>query len=216
MQKKVFENESLKAKISQAGFIHIKWGEYQNTQSLLNQFGNVIQQTEIRENPKSTRLLATNKPMGYHTDHHSAKYIAWFCNSQSSKGGASLLIDTTQVFNLMSSSALSLLQNVHVRTHQVFYSDKLSLPLLSCNKNVPAVYYAKWLVNNPSNLKTHKALSQFENLLEGTEPTKVMLSEGDILFIDNHRMLHGREGFPANSNRWLTRYWLNPSTINIY
>ena len=215
MQKIVFENDSLKAEISQRGFIHIKWGEYQNTQSLLAQFGDVILQTEIRENPKSTRLLATNKPMGYHTDHHSAKYIAWFCNSQSSKGGASLLIDTVEVFNLMSSNALSQLQDVHVRTHQVFYSDKLSLPLLAYDKSVPAVYYAKWLVNNPSDPKSHKALSQFENLLEGTEPIKVVLSEGDILVIDNHRMLHGREGFPENSNRWLTRYWLKQSTINI-
>lgn len=215
MQKIVSENDSLKAEFLQRGFIHIKWGEYQNTQSLLAQFGDVILQTEIRENPKSTRLLAINKPMGYHTDHHSAKYIAWFCNSQSSKGGANLLIDTVEVFNLMSSNALSQLQDVYVRTHQVFYSDKLSLPLLSYDKSVPTVYYAKWLVNNPSDPKSHKALSRFENLLEGTEPIKVVLSEGDILVIDNHRMLHGREGFPENSNRWVTRYWLKQSTINV-
>lgn len=215
MQTIAIDANTLKAKVLRTGFIHIKWGEYQNKQSLLNQFGEVIQQTEIKENPKSTRLLASNRPMGFHTDHHSAKYLAWFCNSQSSMGGASLLIDSNQVLNVMSANALSQLQDVYVRTHQVFYSDKLSLPLLSYDKSAPAVYYAKWLVNNPSDPKVHDALSQFENLLEVTEPIKVMLSEGDILLIDNHRMLHGREGFPENSNRWLTRFWLKQNTLNI-
>lgn len=215
MQNTIIKDENFKAKISQTGFIHLKWSEYKNTEKILNQFGEVIQQTEIRENPKSTRLLASNKPMGFHTDHYSAKYIAWFCNSQSSLGGTSLLLDTTDVIGAMSPNALSQLQYVLVRTHQIFYSDKLSLPLLSFDECAPSVYYAKWLVNNPSDIKTHKALQQFEELLENTEPIKVMLSEGDLLIIDNHRMLHGRDGFPEKSNRWLTRYWLKQSTINI-
>jgi hypothetical protein len=215
MQNTAVEKESLKSKISQTGFIHLKWSEYKSTENILNQFGEIIQQTEIRENPKSTRLLASNKPMGFHTDHYSAKYIAWFCNSQSSIGGASLLIDASYVMAAMTPSAVLQLQRVLVRTHQVFYTDKLSLPMLTFEDGSPSVYYAKWLVNNPYDIKAHKALGHFEELIEYTEPIKVMLSEGDILIIDNHRMLHGRDGFPEKSNRWLTRYWLKQSTINI-
>ena len=146
--------------------------------------------------------------MSFHTDHNAANYIAWFCNSQSATGGRSLLLDTKNVLQHFSESSLELLQEITVNTHQVFYTDKLSLPLLSINDNNTIIYYAQWLVNIPACTKHQKALSKFEEEVKGAEPIKLLLSEGDLLIIDNHRMLHGREAFPQHSDRWLTRYWI--------
>lgn len=199
---------AIEAEIAEKGFSHVKFPKTKNFGSIISSLGEIIQQTEIRENPKSTRLLASNHGMNFHTDHNAAKYIAWFCNSQSSTGGGSLLIDTKSILQHFSESSLNLLQEVSVKTHQVFYGDKLSLPLLSVNGNKTIIYYAEWLVNIPSCIKHKKTLSQFEDQIKSTEPIKILLSEGDLLIIDNHRMLHGREAFPQNSNRWLTRHWI--------
>ncbi len=198
----------LETEIADKGYSHLKFPDLKNPEEIISSLGQVIQQTEIKENPKSTRLLASNQGMHFHTDHYAAKYIAWFCNSQSATGGRSLLLDTKNILKHFSESTSALLQEVTVKTHRVFYTDKLSLPLLSLNEDETKVYYAQWLVNIPDSVKHQKALSKFEEEVKSAEPIKLLLSEGDLLIIDNHRMLHGREAFPQHSDRWLTRYWI--------
>lgn len=207
----------IEVELSEKGFSHIQFPQSKNVDAILAELGQVIQKTEIRENPKSTRLLSSNQGMSFHTDHNNANYIAWFCNSQSASGGQSLLIDTKSILQNFSESSFDLLQEISVKTHQVFYSDKLSVPLLSINDSErQSVYYAEWLVNKPACIKHQKALEQFEHLIKSAVPATLLLSEGDLLIIDNNRMLHGREGFPSHSNRWLTRYWIQSRNINNY
>ena len=200
--------------IKRDGFAIIKFPDSKNFEESISSLGEVILKTEIKENPLSTRLLASNQAMSFHTDHHQANYIAWLCNSQSSFGGSSLLVDTERIFKTFSEGGLALLKEITVKNHQVFYGDKLSLPLLEMNDSKNAVYYAQWLLNHPACIKHQKALKKFEDEIYSAQPVKILLSEGDVLIIDNHRMLHGREAFPANSQRWLTRFWLKTSNIN--
>lgn len=207
---KMVESITLQEALLANGYVHIPYAPRNNLEQIIAQLGKVIQKTEIREHSSSTRLLCSNQSMGFHNDHNAAKYIAWFCNSQSATGGESLLIDTTRLLREFSEYTLSLLEEITVKTHKVFYDDKLSLPLLNQNEltNVASVFYSQWLVNTPSCIKHKKALDKFEAALATIEPIQILLSEGDILVIDNHRMLHGRTGFPAESDRWLTRFWI--------
>ncbi len=209
---------TIEAEISGKGYAIIRYPDSTNKEAILATLGDVIQTTEIRENPKSTRLLASNQPMDFHTDHNAANFIAWHCNSQSATGGESLLIDTRHILARFSESTLSLLQEINVQTHKVFYDDKLSIPLLLPTDDLAvfAMYYASWLIGPQADIKHTKALEKFQEELLEAKPIEILLSEGDMLIIDNHRMLHGRAGFPPNSNRWLTRYWLKRSNINIF
>ncbi len=197
--------------IAEKGFCQLSYSESKDLTGIVSALGTIIQKTEIRENTQSTRLLVSNQGMTYHTDHHAARYIAWFCHSQSAVGGHSLLIDAHEILKTYSEGVQSLLQEIQVKTHQVFLSDRLSIPLLSVDDYTlkHAIYYAQWLVNMPESLKHRNALNKFEQDLRSAQPTRLLLSEGDLLIIDNHRMLHGREGFPSKSNRWLTRYWIS-------
>jgi hypothetical protein len=217
MMNVIMAKSAIECELLDKGFSHIKFPQSKNVQEILLSLGQVIQKTEIRENPRSTRLLSSNHGMSFHTDHNAAKYIAWFCNNQSAAGGESLLVDSKKIFQNFSESSLMLLQEISIKTHQVFYDDKLSIPLLSFNESEQnSVYYAQWLVNTPACIKHQKALEKFEQEIKSATPIKLLLSEGDLLIIDNQRMLHGREGFPSRSNRWLTRYWLKSSNINIH
>jgi hypothetical protein len=202
-----------KEELIQNGYAHLKYSPLNSIEQTIASFGKTIFKTEIRENTSSTRLLASNKPMNFHSDHYNARFIAWFCNSQSIAGGESLLIDAYQLINSFSESSKILLTEITIKSHNVFYGDKLSYPLLNLNEGkIESVYYAPWMVNTPGCIKHKKALEKFENLIMAIDPVKILLSEGDLLIIDNHRMLHGREGFPSASNRWLTRYWLSDNT----
>lgn len=209
---------TIEAEISGKGYAIIRYPDSKEKEEILASLGEIIQTTEIRENPKNSRLLASNQPMDFHTDHNAANFIAWHCNSQSATGGESMLIDSRHILARLSESTLSLLQEISVQTHKVFYGDKLVIPLLSPTDDdtVFAVYYASWLIGPQADIKHTRALEKFQQELLEAEPLEILLSEGDMLVIDNHRMLHGRAGFPPNSNRWLTRYWLKQSNKHIF
>lgn len=202
--------QSIREQVTREGYCLVKYSEAIAKQDVLAVFGSIVQTTEIRESSTSTRLLASSKPMDFHTDHFSAKFIAWFCNSQSATGGESLLIDMRHVISQYSEAMVSLLHEVYVKTHKVFVDDKSMLPMLAIDSddNQPSVYYASWLVCPTASIKHQRALEKFEADLKQAQQIELLLSEGDMLIIDNHRMLHGRAGFPLGSGRWLTRYWL--------
>jgi hypothetical protein len=198
----------IKNELLQNGYAHIKFPASTCKEDIISSLGQMIQETQIRENPKSTRILASNQAMGFHTDHNAANYIVWFCHSQSAFGGESLLLDINTVLEGFSEKGLALLQEVDVKTHNVFYGDKHTHPLISFTKQRVQVYYSEWLVNQPLSVLHKNELAKFEERIQSTTPIKLLLSEGDMLIVDNKRMLHGRTAFPEKANRWLTRYWI--------
>ena len=202
---------TLLEQLAQNGFVHISYPQSKAYRFILEDLGTIIQTTQIRENKKSTRLLSSNAGMDFHTDHYAARYIAWLCNSQSATGGESVLKDSFSVLSRYSEQMRQLLSQVTVQSHKVFYNDKPSLPLLLLDDmgNPVSVYYAPWLVNQIFDPKISQALLKFNSDLESVKPVEILLSEGDLLIIDNHRMLHGRNAFPSGAGRWLTRFWLS-------
>jgi gamma-butyrobetaine dioxygenase len=202
---------ALQEQLVQKGFVHISYPKSKDYQFILEDLGTIIQTTPIRENPQSTRLLSSNAGMDFHTDHYAAHYVAWLCNSQSATGGESVLIDSFSLLRGYSEQMLYLLSQVTVQSHKVFYNDKPSLPLLSLDEdgNPVSVYYAPWLVNPVFDPKISQALAKFNSDLGSVNHVEILLSEGDLLIIDNHRMLHGRKAFPTGAGRWLTRFWLS-------
>ena len=150
--------------IAKKGFIHLSYKKDRNLKETLNQLGNILFQSEIKEKEKSTRLLASNLEMPFHTDHRDAKFIAWFCRSQSSVGGESLIIDTKPIMDSLSDSVKVLLGEIMVNSHRVFHSDKFSYPLIEPLANSFRVYYAPWLIVRPACIKHQKALLLFQNL----------------------------------------------------
>lgn len=197
------------SEISEKGYTQIKFPASKDFETLVGSLGEIIQRTEIRVSPnKSGRLVASNRAMAFHTDHNEAKFVAWFCRNQSSMGGHTLLLDSRELLNFFSEKSKQALSEITVKTHNVFYGDKLSIPLLNLSSNNPTIYYAPWLVNNPGFSHHRSVLAKLENQLSLFDPIKILLSEGDLLIVDNHRMLHGREAFPEKSGRWLTRFWI--------
>lgn len=197
---------SIKRQVATKGFAHIKLGEGLTLDQFVCDFGDVLFKTLVRENPKSNRSLASNRNVDFHTDHIKAKYILWQCNSQSSMGGESLLLDTRPYLSTISESQKASLSRIAVNCHQLFFGDQTYYPMLS---NEQILYYAPFLCVLPGNKSELLSLAGFQNYILSAPKTEIKLSEGDWLIIDNHRMLHARNGFPSGSNRLLTRYWLH-------
>ena len=199
-----------KSQLLENGYVHIPFSLDNDLEIILNELGKIIQVTEIKESEKSSRFLLSNRFINYHTDHYKAKFIVWFCNSQSSIGGESLLIDSSKIIERFNQIELKLLSEIFVDNHIVFYGDEPKVPIIQFNdiEAINSIFYADWLIDKQLGLQHKSILEKFQNQIKSIKSIEIQLSEGDILIIDNQRMLHARNGFLENSNRWLTRYWI--------
>jgi hypothetical protein len=207
LQSAIMEQNRYQLDLDQNGYVHITYPNSLTLDEVQSIFGPSIFKTLIQENPSSTRLLASNLDVDFHTDHIKAKFIAWRCESQASIGGESLLLDGKHILRNANKEILNSLQDVTVKCHRLFYGDRPDYPLYSEKTGI--LYYASFLSNNPIGPKAKEAFTWFQNQVLITPFKELKLSEGDWLIIDNHRMLHARRGFLPNSNRILTRYWLS-------
>jgi hypothetical protein len=203
--------KQIKTNLKNYGFVHIPYPNFLDAELLKDICGNILFKTLVKENPQSTRLLASNQDVDLHTDHIKAKFIAWQCNSQAAIGGESILIDGLGVLDNASNDLLDSLENIFVKSHRLFFDDKPQYSLFSNKDRI--LYYASFLCETPIGSKEKQAYAWFQEQVKSTSRIEIKLSEGDWLIIDNHRMLHGRKGFEKKSNRLLTRYWLSGQAI---
>ncbi len=193
--------------LDQNGYSIIKGTSIEAFSEYVLCFGEVINTTEVKvkENPKA--FVTSSKAIPFHTDHHAADYVAWFCREQASVGGETMLIDTTKILYQYSVDELEELKGIHFTEHTLFEGDVGSCPLLDMSfKNKWKIYYSFELHGNP---KTHNpTLRKLENDISNLTAITIRLMPGDALIIDNRRMLHGRSQIQGNKHRHLTRYWI--------
>jgi len=182
----------------------------QCSEELLNvlhaELGTVIFTTDVMVKPESSFLVTSAKALDYHTDHHKANYILWYCLKQTSAGGESLLIDAWKAFDALSDSDKKALHEIQLYEHKVFPDDQDSYPLAETKGGRVSLYYSFWLLKKTD--KAHPALQAFQKNLKEIQPVKFLLQPRDVLVIDNHRMFHGRTAIEGSRDRFLKRFWI--------
>ncbi|MCX7768393.1 MAG: TauD/TfdA family dioxygenase [Flavobacteriales bacterium] len=178
---------------------------------ILEELGPVIQITEVIVKPESKALVTSDRALDFHTDHHRARYIVWHCHKASTEGGDTLLVDAWRVWEKMSRSIREELRNIRLFEHKVFQDDEESYPLVSEDRHgCLRFYYSFWLVNKEDLRKD--SVRSWMNAIKEEKPIQMKLKEGDILVIDNHRILHARTAITGSKDRHLTRYWIAEKT----
>jgi hypothetical protein len=152
--------------------------------------------------------------LDFHTDSHTVDLIGWYCRDRDETGGASLLVDTSDLAELFSEEELEALTEVKVRypgRSPAGVEEVVETPMLKRRGETFSVAYAPWLVETPSKPEAKTALARFERYVADKRRTSlisVTLKPGESLFIDNSRMLHARDELPSDSKRHLIRLYL--------
>jgi TfdA family taurine catabolism dioxygenase TauD len=147
--------------------------------------------------------------LSYHTDTPLADVLAWYCVEQDSADGSSALVDTGDVARHFSAEELAMMERVRVRSmvRDAGHEIVREYPLLAAGK----VYYASWLVAPDLGEAERKLAARFDEYLakkDATAPIRIRLKPGEMLFVDNHRVLHGRSELPPDSRRHLVRLYI--------
>ncbi len=189
------------------GFICLTNQTEEQLGNLINSLGQVIFTTDIVIKPESKGMVTSARGLDYHTDHHKAKYIIWYCYKQTDLGGDSILIDAEKIYNQLSDDHKHQLKSIELFEHKIFPDDKENYPLVATDeKGNKKFYYSFWLVKNED--KQNPAMLEFQRLLKQSDSFRLNLKERDILVVDNHRIFHGRTPIEGSKDRFLKRFWL--------
>jgi hypothetical protein len=189
------------------GYCVIKDGGLSAINLVSQALGEIIQQKDISIEDEPKKWVNSSKEMPFHTDHSSADFVAWHCIEQTDIGGESLLSDISVAFSLLSDLQKELLKKIQIKNVQLFDGDLEFHPLINIKDEHVEFYFVPWLVQDDICDDTQNALKEIESTLQSMA-IKILLAKGDVLVINNKKLVHGRDALLGSPNRFLKRYWI--------
>lgn len=172
---------------------------------VLGRLGDIVDETKVRQRSGATTYLAGRSTVPLHTDHPEADFVAWRCEAQDVRDGASVLADGHVILRAMGGRAAALCDvELHVPAQ---------LPRQTRERGAVwdgrRLYWAPWYRVVRASDAGRRALVLFTSLLAmGFGHRRIRLAAGELLVVDNGRWLHGRDKLSDGSSRCLQRYWL--------
>lgn len=193
-----------KNNLDQFGYAILQKKTIEELETILNNLGQIINETDVIADAKSKSLVTSDKYLDFHTDNHLAKYIIWHCRKPAIEGGYSMLCDAEKVYKQLTVEEKFQLSKIHVFEHKLFPENRNSNPIVREIDGIRKFYYSFWLAREK--YRELPVFKKWRDLIQNSEHVKYKLDESDVLIIDNHRILHGRT--EIKGERFLKRYWL--------
>ncbi len=199
---------NLTASARSAGFAVLRGGGTEALAHTLRDLGELLFVEEVETKTGSRALVTSDRALSPHTDHHRARWIVWACLQQAERGGDSLVVDGLNVLALLTEPQQEALTRVQLIEHSVFAGDMERHAMLTrLPDGRPHLYYSYWLADNAMPAEEQSAFDAFTDGVRIAPQHRSRLRPGDLLVVDNHRVLHGRTAIDGG-HRHLTRYWL--------
>jgi alpha-ketoglutarate-dependent taurine dioxygenase len=159
--------------------------------------------------PGGSSQIGQDCPMALHSDHPIATRVAWRCEAQDEGDGRTILID-----------ARAALESLHPDTRARLETIRLPLPSAMGQPPEPTrvvrdgrIYFAPWLRPIDRGERDLQAIGALWRALRRQPPAfEARLTPGQVLLIDNGRMMHARGLLCADSARRLRRLWISAPT----
>jgi hypothetical protein len=210
------------------GYLHLAWPmTMENYEAIAGRLGAIVQKRDIivdlarAQSQEQGRVVKgrggtfSPKPLGFHTD-PTADLVSWYCVEQDDDGGPMLMLDLGDLEKHFSAEELEILGRVEllcpVRKHSEAEQETYTpVPLISKANGRFKVFYASWLLRESEDPSVRKIMEKFAAYLRNKEETQLIvlpIKPRDTIFVDNHRVLHGRGELPQTSKRHLVRFYL--------
>lgn len=173
--------------------------------------GRVVQQETIALRPGAHAYVAKPGRVPLHTDHPQVDVIGWYCERQDDVDGASLIFDARSFLVRLGDRERQTLRKVELECPPLRGGPPTERwPVLSATQEGDALFCSPWLRAASGRGEEQASLDRFREALsrEMATPVQIRLRPGQALFIDNRRVLHGRRAIEENSERRLSRVWL--------
>jgi alpha-ketoglutarate-dependent taurine dioxygenase len=164
-----------------------------------------------------TRYSRTHQPLPPHTDTaysprpHSL--VAFQMVRSDAEGGRSTVLPVAEVVEALDPDSLTAMRQPH------FAFGKGDLPILWGRPGAESMRYYRAQIEQAAALRgtvpSHPVavLDKIDAVLERLDPRRFALADGEVLVINNHKVLHGRTGMAADSKRLMFRFRAHAAVI---
>lgn len=201
------------SEVDAAGFAVLRNADDSEFSAILTSFGVVIHVEDVDADSAGSSLVSSRHALSPHTDHHAVRHIVWRCVAPADHGGNSIVVDGIRLFRALPEHHRRALERIVLAEHNIFDGDLDEHPMITWDGEEPRIYYSYWLARSDLRGGEREAFDAFANALEVVPITRIRLQAGDVLVVNNHRMLHGRMAIQGAARRLLVRYWLAPQEI---
>jgi alpha-ketoglutarate-dependent taurine dioxygenase len=199
--------DDLRARLAGEGWVHLPGAGWDGLDAAVAGLGaSVLHRTDVVARP-GRALVTSDRALDLHTDHHRADLIAWLCLAQTSEGGETRLADAAAAYAALTPDERASLDGVRLFEHSVFPGDEKTHPLVEHTPDGPRFYCSFWF-GTPLAPAAAAAFGALQRAVHANVVAALRLAPGDLLVIDNRRILHGRTAITGSRDRHLVRSWL--------
>jgi len=231
---------SIRRLLARHGYVHLAFAhsqqEYEEIGAAL---GTIALRTDVRIDRHLDRALSQTRAPGLqarrpgvhradglslHSDRPTVNLLSFYCLEQDRRDGALILVDTSDIAAHFTKPERANLEKIEIpysqrdpHTNVEAYGHQ---PLLARRGKRWQVYFAAWFLPPPANNDQARLLQKLSAYVAHRREQGAIalrLLPGESVFIDNQRMLHGREAIAPDSKRHLIRYFIvTPTAVGTW
>jgi alpha-ketoglutarate-dependent taurine dioxygenase len=168
-----------------------------------------------------TRYSRTNEPIPPHTDSsfdtQPHELVAFQCVTHDEHGGESILVPIEDILAHLDDDVIALLRETVYPLGEVLH------PILSGARHQEEIRYYRTQINQALTNGTASLSEDYRAAIDALDAVlarselfhTVHLRSGEILFMQNRKVLHGRTGFSGDSKRYLYRIRLRAPSLSL-
>jgi hypothetical protein len=219
--------EAIRHTLETDGYLHLTWPmTMASYEAIAGRVGTIVQKNDVKVDParaqsqeqarriKGRGGIYSPGALGFHTD-PIADLVSWYCVEQDDGGGPMMMINLGDLEEHFSTEEREVLSRVELlsptRKQEAEQETLTPTPLLTKTNGKYKIYYAPWLLRESEDASVRKIAEKFTAYVKNKEETQLIvlpIKPRDTVFLDNHRMLHGRGELPQTSKRHLVRFYL--------
>lgn len=178
------------------------------TRATLEELGDVVQRVRIGHEADRRTAAVPDESMRLHSAHPRIRWVAWHCVCEA-PGKASILVShAANSFWSLPKGTQEALRQTTMGFSSAFDGDPERCPVARDAFGVSDwLFFAPWFWREGAD----EHLDAFVEKLRMMPADRVHLAPGQVLLIDNARVLHGFEPTPAARQTLLLRHWVAAS-----
>jgi hypothetical protein len=219
--------EAIRHALETDGYLHLTWPmTMENYEAIAARVGTIVRRSDVKvdlaraQSQEQVRRIKgrggiySPGALGFHTD-PTADLVSWFCVEQDEGGHPMMVLDLGDLEEHFSAEEREILSRVELlspsRKPETEEETLTLTPLLTKTNRKYKIFYAPWLLREAEDAAVRKIAEKFAAYVKNKEETQLIVlpvKPQDTVFLDNHRMLHGRGELPQTSKRHLVRFYL--------
>jgi gamma-butyrobetaine dioxygenase len=179
--------------------------------------GPIVNVMDVAIKPDSPKFVYSHQAVPLHNDHPQAGVVAWYCHEQDAQDGTQILVDGWRVLDEVEAAmpgATRILEGVTAQIMGFCITRPLVMPLAGATSLFVMPHTWRSTAAYHADSTARMAMETYLQTMEAhrRDPARHMairLRPGQSLWVDNRRMLHGRDAIDPASSRQLQRIYVD-------